>query len=114
MDYYSASALINFITSVVLGSIIFFRNPKGNINQIFCLFTFTVAFWSFFYFLWQIATSESEALTWLKILMFFAIFIPVSYLHLTLVLLEALDRYKKLLFFSYILFFVYAILDLFT
>src|SRR3972149_5375611 len=50
MGYYPLSALINFITSIIVGIVVFIRNPKNKINYSFSLFAFAVALWSSSYF----------------------------------------------------------------
>ena len=114
MGYYLLSALINFIASIILGSIILIRNPRDKINYSFSLFAFAVAFWSLSYFFWQTSLNYTNALFWAKTLMAFAIFIPVFYLHFVFAWLGILKEKKMLLAFTYLVFFTFLLLDIFT
>lgn len=112
MNYYSISALINFILSLILGGIVFAKNPKSKINLTFFLFAIAVASWSLSYFFWQIAISDIRALFWLRMLMAFAIFIPVFYLHFVFSLTG--NHKRRVLTVTYIAFFVFLLIDLLT
>ncbi len=81
--YYSISALINFLFSL-LASIFLIITTKKKLrdNDIFAFlrYAFFVIFWSAFYFLWQISTDHTHALLYSKLLISFAAFVPISYL----------------------------------
>src|SRR3990167_4600993 len=110
MGYYPLSALINFITSIILGIVVFIRNPKNKINYSFSLFAFAVALWSSSYFFWQIATNYNNAIFWSRMLMAFAIFIPAFYIHFVLALLKIVKEKKTFLLLTYGIFsFFFAI-----
>ncbi len=81
MNFYAVSALVNTVTSVVLGFLILFANPRNRVNQLFFLFASSLTVWSFSYFLWQIATSPVVAMFLVQMLMAGAIFIPIFYFH---------------------------------
>lgn len=110
MNFYAISALVNLITSAVLGFFVILKSRKSK-NFSFFIFCFFVAFWSLFYYLWQISTSAESALLWCRVLMAFAIFIPVAYLHFVYALVEILDKRKKFLIFSYFLFSLFLVAD---
>lgn len=82
MIYYSLSALINAITSLVLGVLVL-RKKKTKTNIIFSLFSFSVSFWSFAYFFWQISDNKETALFWCRLLTAGTDFIPLFYLQFT-------------------------------
>jgi signal transduction histidine kinase len=82
MSYYALSGLINFLTSFVLGSYLSLRGRSPTIRT-FGLWCLAVGGWSFGYYRWQVAGSAEEALLWTKVLMAFAITIPVLILHFT-------------------------------
>lgn len=110
MNLYAISALINFITSAVLGIFVILKSRKSK-NFSFFIFCFFVAFWSFFYYWWQVADNAEVALFWCRVFMAGAIFIPVAYLHFVYALVEILEKRKKFLAFSYFLFSVFLFLD---
>jgi len=94
MTFYSLSALFNFITSIILGLFVFFKNKKGPINRSYGLLSLSIAFWSGSYFLWQISKQYSEALLWYQLLSIGAIFIPVFYLYFILCLLNKQKEHR--------------------
>lgn len=114
MNYFTLSALINFILSIFLGIVVFTKNRQSGINLTFSLFAFTVAFWSIAYFFWQNTTVETDALFWSKILMAFAIFIPAFYLHFILNWIGSYKYKIVILSSTYALFTGFLFLDLFS
>ena len=91
MTFYAVAALINMITSFILGSFIFFKNRKNTTNYTFILLSSAVCFWSLFYFLWQISTSHDSALFYTRMLSVGSLFIPIFYLHWVLSFLGLKD-----------------------
>lgn len=74
--YYTISALLNFLFSLSIGLIFIIRTPK---KFAFPLFNFGIAFWSFFYFLWQNTADPLDALRFCQFLMMGAAFIPAFF-----------------------------------
>lgn len=111
MNFYAVSALINLFASLILGGIVYFKNRRAHINISFALFTASVAFWSFGYYFWQISTTNEAALLWSRILMAGAIFIPVTYFHFVIVLVDLFPKRKKFLILSYFIFFLFFLSD---
>ena len=89
MNFYTISALANMAMGVALGFLVLFANPRSRVNQLFFLFALALGEWSFFYFLWQIASDAKSALFWVHVLMAGAIFIPIFYFHFVVRLLNA-------------------------
>jgi signal transduction histidine kinase len=94
MSFYSGLALINAITSLLLGSLIFSKK-RTSVNMGFVWVCFSVFFWSGGYFFWQISFSEYWAIFWLKFLTVGSIFIPVSFFFFSIVFL---NLFKKIIF----------------
>lgn len=112
MNIYAISGLINALMCSILGLLVYFKNKHGNLNKKYALFCLFVAFWSYGYFFWQIAGTKQAALFWCRVLMAGTIFIPVSFLHFTLILLEAYDeRRKAIVKFGYAIFSIFLIFD---
>lgn len=86
--YYSLSALLNLITSVVLISIVLKTNPKPLANRIFNIFMALIGFWSLFYFLWLNANDMKLADFYLKTCMIGVIFMPSVFVHFIISLLK--------------------------
>ncbi len=112
--YFPISAAINVISSVFLGHLIFFKKPGEAINKHFGYLSFSVAFWSSGYFLWQMSGNDDSALVLSKVLMIGAIFTSLTYLHFVLVLLNKSEKNKWPLLFFYSLALLLVILNVFT
>ncbi|MFA7310174.1 MAG: histidine kinase N-terminal 7TM domain-containing protein, partial [Candidatus Paceibacterota bacterium] len=102
MEYFAISAIINAITSTVLGTVIFLRNPRDQISIFFSLFAAFVAGWSISYFFWQIAENASSALFWTRMLMSFAIFIPFIFFDFVARFLTVRKRLRTLIVGGYV------------
>jgi len=110
VTFWALTALINCITSFLLGLIVYSRNSKSVINITYGLFCLAGVVWSFSYFIWQISNNEKDALFWCRALMAGAIFIPVCYLHHIFSLLHLLRNKRIFLIISYsICFLAFAI-----
>jgi len=111
MIYYSVSTFINAIASTLVLIVVFMENPRSQVNRAFSYFAFSVAFWSYFYFLWQISKNADEALFWCKMLMAGAIFIPSTFLHFSVSLVGQFKRYFKIVIFWYFISTFFLALD---
>ena len=69
MSFFALSGLINGVTSTALAIFIFAKGRKGLLYKTYVLFCLSVAIWSYFYFAWQIATTETQALIFCRGLM---------------------------------------------
>jgi len=101
ISFFAFSGLFNFIVSIFLAVLVYLKGRKILANKIFALDAFSVAFWSFGYFIWQISTIESTALFWSRILMVGAIFIPIFYLHFIVAFLNLIKNFKRVLYLGY-------------
>lgn len=111
MNFYAISALINAITSLVLGYFVFSKNIRGKANVSFSLFALSSFWWSISYFFWQLSSTSGEALLWSRSLMAGAIFLPVTYLHFVYSLVGLLEKRKRFLWSSYFVFFIFFLLN---
>ncbi|MCK4859017.1 MAG: HD domain-containing protein [Candidatus Omnitrophica bacterium] len=111
MIFYPISALINAIASIIVCVIAITKNPKSKLNRSFSYFAFSVAFWAFCYFFWQISNNANSALFWCKALMMGAIFIPSSFLHFSVTLIGQREKYSKVVIFWYILSIFFLLLN---
>lgn len=117
MNFFAISALINLLTSLILGFFVLASNRRNKVNLTFFLFTLSIAFWSFGYYFWQISDQESMALFWTRFLMAGAVFIPFTYLSFVYAFLGMLKRRKGFLIFTlflFLLFFSLNFTDLFV
>ncbi len=111
MNYFALSAFVNIITSGVVGFFVLFRNYRSCVNRALFYYAFSIILWSGCYFFWQIATLENDALFWTKALMFFAIFIPSTFLQLSTALIGQSIQYRKQIFLSYAISVFFAVID---
>ncbi|HEY2989657.1 MAG TPA: ATP-binding protein [Candidatus Binatia bacterium] len=79
--YYPLSGLLNGILAVILGLFVYTRNPADRRYVTYGLFCLSLAIWSFCYFFWLTASTESSALFWARTLIMGAAFIPVTSYH---------------------------------
>jgi len=110
MTFYAISALVNTLTSIVLGFLILFSNPRKELNVTFFLAAFSVATWSLFYFLWQIAVDATSALYYVHLLMAASIFISPTYFHFVASHIHRTKELRTWIAFGYaqaILFFIF-------
>lgn len=81
LSYYIASGFINFVTALTMG-IVVLKNKESFVNRIFSTFSFSVAFWSFFYFLWLIsANNKPLAEFFIRTCMIAVLFMPSLFIH---------------------------------
>ena len=111
MSFYAISALVNTITSLILGFLVLSRDKRNRINITFALFAFAITIWSIGYFFWQIAIDEVAAIIWIHIFMAGAIFIPVFYFQFTLSFLGVTALYRWSLVIAYIFAAIFFILN---
>jgi len=103
ISFFAFSGLLNFILGLFLGILVYLKGRRKLQDISFALYFFSVAFWSFGYFFWQISTEEKVALLWSRFLMAGAIFIPIFYFHFIVSFLSSIEKYKKSLYAGYIL-----------
>ncbi|MFH1856389.1 MAG: histidine kinase N-terminal 7TM domain-containing protein, partial [Candidatus Omnitrophota bacterium] len=111
MNLFAGSNLINGIAVFILGVFVYGVNRKSRTNQTYALFCFLITFWSCCYFFWQISATSEKALFFCRMLMAGAIFIPVSFLHFVLILLDLVRQKKIILRVGYLVFFLFLILN---
>ena len=81
MNFFAVSGLINGLLATVLGCFVFWRKPNNSLHRIYALFCLSISIWSYGYYFWLSADTESQALYWSRILMIGAIFIPATAFH---------------------------------
>lgn len=79
--YCLISSFLNAVTSLVLGGVIASKKPRDARTITFTFVTLSIAIWSAFYFLWQIAPNAVEALRYVHLFSAAAILIPILYFH---------------------------------
>jgi len=79
--YLIVSSFLNFLAAGMLAFAVVVRGRKDSINVRFGVFAFCIGSWSAGYLLWQISEDAARALFFCRLLMFFAYFVPVTFLH---------------------------------
>jgi len=109
--YFPYSGLVNAITSIFLGLFVLTRNPHSSTNRSFSYFAFSVGFWSCCYFVWQLSKSPEAALFWCRTLMVGAIFIPSTFFHFCVTLVNQQKKYFRVIIVWYLVSIVFLALD---
>ena len=109
MTIWALSGLLNGLAATGLTILVYSRDPHEIRHRTFGYFGVSVAVWSFGYFAWQIAETQETALFLTRVFMMGAIFIPITYLHHILVLLNRVERYQTTLRASYAIAVVFLI-----
>jgi signal transduction histidine kinase len=100
--YYTASALLNFITCFSLALFIFLKNPRSSLSQTFSGFCFFIAQWSFFSFFWLVTGDLQLADFFMRTCMIGVIIMPVTFTHFVSILVDKKDN-KVLVIVNYLI-----------
>ncbi|MEE8638711.1 MAG: ATP-binding protein [Candidatus Margulisiibacteriota bacterium] len=111
MNYFAFSALVNGLTSISLGIYALKKGFRSPLNRYYSIFAFSVFFWSFGYFFWQLSTDPGSALFWSRVLMAGAILIPVAYFNFSLWLTNKYHEKRWESIFSYAVCLVFLALN---
>ncbi|MFA5117203.1 MAG: histidine kinase N-terminal 7TM domain-containing protein, partial [Candidatus Omnitrophota bacterium] len=98
MWFYPFGALFNLVTALLVGSFVLCKNWKAKANRGFFLFGFSVAFWSFGYFFWQLSKTAEEAVFWCRVLSLGSTWITIWYYYFVIHLLELKPRKYRTIF----------------
>ena len=101
MNYFTISSLLIFITSVVIGLVIFIKGKNRSLSRVWLLFCLAVAIWGIGGYNISICSSKVKAIHWWRISTCGIILIPVFYYHFVNILIES--KNKNFLRFVYIL-----------
>lgn len=114
MLYYPVSAIINALVSAAAGLIVLTRRPESSLNRSFFYFAASVAAWSYCYFIWQISSAEGQALLWSKYIMAGSSFIPATFIHFSLNLIDKYQKNRRVIIAAYLLGLIFAGLSVMT
>ena len=105
--YFSLTGLINAVTSITLGALVFLKNKRAKVNQTFALFCLSVFIWGLFYIFWPLAETREATLFWFRMLHVGSIFISITYFHFIIHWLGLYQKKKGILFLGYLLAFFF-------
>jgi len=100
-NYYTISLLIGGFTAIISGFIVLAQNRYRLENQVWFALTMSTAIWSFAYFFMTVAESPHIAQLSNWVLHYAAIFIPLFYYLLVLVITDTYQKNK--IFFVFLL-----------
>lgn len=103
MNLQCLSAYITSLTSILLGTIVYFKNRERLLNKTWFLLSVCIAIWSFFYGVTITTFNETLALFSARMLNYGAMFIPIFYLHFIFCLLGQENCRKTFINTAYIL-----------
>ena len=100
--FYNISSILTILSSFY-GLVLFILNSKhSKSNKIFAFFTFFVFLWGTFYFLYTNEADPDRSLLLMRISISSAIFIPSTFFHFTIELINKFKEYKWQIILCYI------------
>lgn len=111
MNAYAVSAIVNSITFSSLGIFVYLKNRERIVNRRYLIFCTAVGFWSYGYFLWQIADDSVTALFYCRCFMVGSIFITITFFDFVLALLDQRQYKRKILYTGYLTFSLFWLLN---
>lgn len=106
MNFYAWTGLINALTAGLMGLFVVTRKPNDPRHLTFGLLTFSITWWSLFYWLWLLSPDYSTALVRIRICLTGAVFIHACFLHHILTITKKISGYtfnRRLMQCGYIL-----------
>lgn len=111
LNQYIIALTVTGVINLSLCLFVISRNLKKRINQVFALYSLSLALWSIFE-AWGISTTNSSlALLLWRINHIGVIFIPIFLTHFTFLFLNIQDRRTKFIPISYVIGFIFLILN---
>ncbi len=111
-NYYTVSLLLGGFTALISGLVVLTHDIKRSENQAWFALTFCTSIWSFGYFSMMVAGSQDIADISNWVLHYAAIFIPLFYYLLVLVITDTFDKYRIIFYFFTVCAFVFTSLNL--
>lgn len=108
-------SLLNFLTCVFIGTFLYVRNKKSPVNVSYCIFDYCVAFYAFFYFLWQSTSNLQWGIIFFKWCIFGVVLINSAFIYFAFVVLNIHQKSRRQLYLIHAInaFFCFASLYLF-
>jgi hypothetical protein len=112
LNYYTISLLFGGFTALISGLVVFIHDTKKSENQAWFALTLCTAIWSFGYFSMTISTTQraGDISDW--ILHYAAIFIPLFYYLLVLVITNTFKKYRFVFYFFTFCAFIFTSINL--
>lgn len=107
-QFYTATSFLTGMGSFCLGYFVYHRNKTKPINVLYALLSFHIGMWSSLLFICHLTADVNSALWWNRWLHLFSIFIPITFFHFTLELLQVRKARASLLWVGYVVAFILA------
>jgi len=112
MTYFALCGLIGFFTGITCSAFILFHKPRTALKILWSLYSLGISFWGFGFFHLCTATNYDAALFWSRMLDLGAIFIPLFFFHIVVLLTSTFEQYKKTVIIYYLIFVCYFLIAL--
>lgn len=109
-----SALLATSIATFIIGVFVYFKNKKIHLNQIFALYSLSIATWSLGQGLHSIAPNITICLFWARLSHVGVVFIPTLFLHFVFTLLGILKNKRKILISAYFISSFFLFFNLFT
>jgi hypothetical protein len=100
VTYMKVAALISATTAAGFGLLVFLKNRKAKVSQIFFAMTLGVALWSVGVWQFLFQTEHDPALFWMQVTAVGSFIIPVTFFHWILLLTDKLTKTNKVILLS--------------
>src|SRR5258706_11231215 len=97
MNFLAFSSLINFVAACGLAVIVWRKCPQRPVAHAYTIFNFSLAFYSFYYFLWQLSKDPAKAMLYHQLLILGVIWIQQALLYFVFCFLDIAEQKKALL-----------------
>lgn len=108
--YFTFSGVFNAVVSTLLGLLVYFKDPRSQVNKTLSLFCFGVAMWSYAYIFWPLSQTAEETLLYFQLLHIGACFVSIFYLHFVVIWLNLYQAQKKIIIFGYLTSAIFSLL----
>ena len=96
-------SFLNFTCAFFLGTLSFLKSNRNSVRISYGLFAYSIAFFSFFYFLWQSIDTETGAILFFKLCIVGVVLINNFFVQFVHNLLGFSNKHRIRLYFAYIL-----------
>ncbi|MFH1947200.1 MAG: histidine kinase N-terminal 7TM domain-containing protein [Candidatus Magasanikbacteria bacterium] len=111
MNFYALSALVNLTILIPLSVILYLKRKESRMINYFNIYNIFIIGWSLGYFLWQMSGTYSNALFWVRFLMFSAMWIAPAFFHFSAVVADKENQLLSWIIGAYMLNIPFAYLN---
>src|SRR5438094_4905 len=112
MNFLAFSSLLNFAAACGLAVIVLRNCPQRAVARAYTIFNFSLAFYSFFYFLWQMTKNQNQAMLYHQLLFLGVIWIQQALLYFVFSFLNIVQEKKAVLWGAAAINLVFSVLNM--